>query len=67
MENKQYNIGSQITLKKKHPCGGYDWEVIRVGADIKIKCLTCGRTLFIPRVELNKKIKKIVTDGDKNE
>jgi len=66
MENKEYVIGSKLTLKKKHPCGGYDWEVTRLGADIKIKCLTCGRSLFIPRIDLNKKIKKIVTEGEKN-
>ena len=64
MEIKEYNLGSKVVLKKKHPCGGYEWEVIRLGADIKIKCTTCGRSIFIPRVELNKKIKKIVTDGE---
>ena len=60
----KYNIGDKITLKKKHPCGGFEWEIIRLGADIKIRCTTCGRSIFIPRIELNKKIKKIVTDGD---
>lgn len=67
MENKEYSVGTKVTLKKKHPCGGFDWEVIKLGADIKIKCLTCGRTLFIPRIEFNKKIKKIIMDGDPNE
>ena len=50
--------------KKKHPCGGYDWVVTRLGADIKIKCLTCDRSILIPRITLNKRIKKIVTDGE---
>ncbi len=64
MDNKVYNIGDKIVLRKKHPCGGFEWEIIKLGADIKIKCTTCGRTIFVPRVELNKKIKKIVTGGE---
>ncbi len=64
MDNTNYNIGSKVILKKKHPCGGFEWEIIKLGADIKIKCTTCGRCLFIPRIDLNKKIKKVITDGE---
>ena len=68
MEDKKYDIGSQVIMKKGHPCGANLWEVIRLGADIKIKCLNCGRGVMIPRVEFNKKLKKIVLSvGDKNE
>ena len=57
-----------VVMKKGHPCGANLWEVIRLGADIKIKCLNCGRVVMIPRVEFNKKLKKIVLSvGDKNE
>ncbi len=56
---KEYNLGSILTLKKKHPCGSSDFEVIRVGADIKIKCLTCGRIIMLDRQDLNKRIKSI--------
>ena len=66
MENKEYDIGTRVILKKKHPCGGFEWEIVRLGADIKIKCTTCGRSLFIPRVDFNKKIKKVVLDGEKD-
>ena len=59
MENKDYNLGSIVIMKKQHPCGTNEWEIVRVGADIKIKCLNCGRTVLIPRVEFNKKLKKI--------
>ncbi|MDO4766412.1 MAG: DUF951 domain-containing protein [Eubacteriales bacterium] len=52
-------IGDKVTLKKGHPCGGYDWEILRVGADIKIKCLTCGHLVMLPRVKLEKQIKKV--------
>ncbi len=60
MENKDYKLGSKVVMKKQHPCGTNEWEIVRVGADIKIKCLNCGRTVLIPRIEFNKKLKKII-------
>ena len=53
-----YNLGDIVTMKKVHPCGSYDFEIIRLGADVKIRCVKCSRVIMIPRVELNKKIKK---------
>ena len=53
------NIGDKLTLKKKHPCGSFEWEVFRVGADFKIKCSGCGNLLMIPREKIEKSIKKI--------
>jgi len=68
MEEIKYNVGTTLTMKKQHPCGSNHWEVIRMGADIKIKCLNCGHIVMIPRVEFNKKIKKIISfGGDLNE
>ena len=58
--NKEYNVGSLLILKKGHPCGENLWEVAKLGADIRLKCTKCGRLIIIPRIELNKKIKKIV-------
>ena len=66
MENKEYKLGSKVIMKKQHPCGSNLWEIVRVGADIKIKCLNCGRTILIPRIEFNKKLKKVVNEEDKN-
>lgn len=62
MENKElkYDIGTHVVMKKQHPCGTNEWEITRVGADIKIKCLNCNRSILIPRVEFNKKLKKII-------
>ena len=60
MENKDYKLGSTVVMKKQHPCGYNEWEIVRVGADIKIKCLACGRTVLIPRIEFNKKLKKVI-------
>ncbi len=48
-------------MKKNHPCGSNNFEIVRVGADIKIKCLNCGHTIMLPRVEFNKKVKKIIS------
>lgn len=54
-----YQIGDIITTKKKHVCGNDKWKIIRVGVDIKMECINCSRVVLIPRVELDKKIKKI--------
>jgi len=63
MEEKKYNIGTTVIMKKGHPCGTNLWTVVRLGADIKIKCVNCGRLVMIPRVEFNKKLSKIVSTG----
>lgn len=55
-----YTVGTKVIMKKQHPCGTNMWIVTRVGADIKIKCIHCHRSIFIPRIDFNKKIKKIV-------
>lgn len=60
--NLKYKIGTKVVMKKQHPCGANEWEIIRLGADIKIKCLNCNRTLFMPRIEFNKKVKKIISE-----
>ena len=62
MENKVYTLGTKLVMKKAHPCGSNDWEITRVGADIKIKCLNCGRAVLIPRIEFNRKLKKVITE-----
>ena len=61
MQNN-YKLGSKKKKKKEHPCKTNLFEVVRVGVDIKIKCVNCGRTIMLPRVEFNKKIKKVVEE-----
>ena len=56
----EYNVGTKVIMKKGHPCGANEWEIIRLGADIKLKCLKCSRTIMMPRIEFNKKIKKVL-------
>lgn len=60
MENKEYSLGSKVVMKKEHPCGYNEWEIVRLGADIKIKCCNCGRTIMLDRIEFNKKLKKVL-------
>jgi hypothetical protein len=57
--NKDYKIGSKVIMKKAHPCGTNEWEITRVGVDIKIKCVHCGRSIMMDRMEFNKKLKKV--------
>jgi hypothetical protein len=47
-------IGDKIISKKTHPCGGNEWEVIRVGADFKLKCTTCGHVIMVDSQKLKK-------------
>lgn len=63
----EYNLGSIVVMRKQHPCGSNKWEIIRMGADIKIKCLNCGRSIMLPRLEFNKKLKKVVDNLDEEE
>lgn len=58
--DKEYKIGSIVTMKKEHPCKTNEFEITRVGADIKIKCIKCGRSIMLPRIEFNKKLKRII-------
>ena len=48
-----------VTLKKQHPCGSHDWEVPRMGADFRLKCMGCGHQIMIPRTKLEKSVKEI--------
>lgn len=49
-----------MKMKKVHPCGSYNWEVIRMGADIKIKCQGCNRIVMLPRSEFEKRMVKVI-------
>ncbi|KXG76399.1 MAG: hypothetical protein PWP45_658 [Tepidanaerobacteraceae bacterium] len=56
----KFHIGDVVEMKKKHPCGSFEWEIWRMGADFGIKCLGCGRKVMIPRSKFEKSVKKIV-------
>ncbi len=63
MKNK-YEIGSRVIMKKPHACGTNEWEITRVGVDIKIKCVNCGREIMMDRLEFEKKLKKVIGGSD---
>ena len=52
-------LGDVVRLRKPHPCGGLDWEVGRLGADIRIRCQTCDRLVMLSRSELEKRTKSV--------
>lgn len=58
MEDR-YQVGDIVKLKKKHPCGSYEWEILRVGADFRLKCAGCGHQIMISRKNVEKNTKDI--------
>lgn len=50
--------GDRVVLKKAHPCGGLEWEVVRAGADFKLRCLTCGRVVLLDHDTLKKRMRR---------
>ncbi|MGL5820390.1 MAG: DUF951 domain-containing protein [Sarcina sp.] len=60
----KFDLGDIVKMKKVHPCGTDLWEVIRVGADIKIKCTGCSRIVMIPRAKFQKAAKKVVKSAN---
>ncbi len=52
-------VGNVVKLKKQHPCGSHEWEVLRIGADFRIKCMGCAHQIMIPRKTLEKSVKEI--------
>jgi hypothetical protein len=57
-------IGDQARLRKPHPCGGYEWQVTRIGADIGLRCITCGRRVMLPRAKFERQLKVLSRDGE---
>lgn len=55
-----FDLGDIVEMKKQHPCGSNEFEVIRLGADIKIKCSGCARIIMLPRSKFQKDAKKII-------
>ena len=60
----QIRVGDIALMRKRHPCGGFEWEVMRIGADIGLKCLVCGRRVMLPREEFERRVKSLrATEG----
>ena len=59
----EIRLGDKVKTRKKHPCGSDEWNVIRIGADVKIKCQGCGRIVMLDRAEFVKRRKKVIEQG----
>ena len=57
MNQYQYEVGDIVKLKKQHPCGSHEWEILRVGADFRLKCTGCGHQIMIARKQVEKNTK----------
>ena len=57
----ELRLNDTVQTKKAHPCGSDHWKIIRVGMDIRISCLGCGRVVMLPRRKFEKSIKKIIS------
>jgi hypothetical protein len=64
---KVFNIGDIVEMKKAHPCGSKEWKIIRMGADIKIKCCGCSRIIMLERSKFEKDMKKVIKTGEELE
>ena len=56
----QFQLGDRLRLRKQHPCGNFDWEVVRLGADIGLRCERCGRRVLLPRSEVAHRTKQVL-------
>ena len=60
----QINVGDKLLMKKPHPCGSKEFEVLRIGVDFKIRCTGCGREVMVPRNKIEKNIKSVRAKGE---
>jgi hypothetical protein len=57
----ELQVGDWITMKKKHPCGSSEWQILRTGADFKLKCGGCGHLIMVPRKMVEKNVREVRT------
>ena len=55
-----YKVGDIVRMKKAHPCGSYEWDVLRVGMDFGIKCRGCGHYVLLPRAQFEKAVREVL-------
>ena len=60
----EINVGNIVVMKKKHPCGSFEWKILRVGMDLRLECLGCGHQMMMPRKQAEKNIKKVLESED---
>jgi hypothetical protein len=62
----EVQLGDLVRMRKPHPCGSYDWEVVRLGADIGIRCLRCQRRVLLPRSTFERRLKAVTGRADEH-
>lgn len=67
MYNDEICLGDVVRMRKPHPCGNYEWEVVRLGADIGIRCQGCGRRVLLPRSQFTRQVKALISRNEKLE
>ncbi|MGE7691018.1 DUF951 domain-containing protein [Lysinibacillus sp. NPDC097214] len=66
MDAKKFGLNDIVEMKKQHPCGTNKWKIIRMGADVRIKCEGCQHSVMIPRREFEKKMKKVLISSSED-
>lgn len=61
---KEFKLNDKVIMKKDHACGTNEWIITRMGVDIKIKCINCGREIMMDRLEFKKKLKEVIKDEE---
>ncbi len=61
---ESFSVGDVVELKKQHPCGSRQWEILRTGMDFRIKCIGCGHLVMVTRPKFEKSVKKIVSKAE---
>jgi hypothetical protein len=66
---EEIRLGDVVRMRKVHPCGSFEWEVVRLGADIGIRCSVCGRRVLLPRRQFTRQVKSLLSrrEGDASE
>ncbi len=62
--SQEVQVGDRVRLRKPHPCGSYEWLVVRIGADIGLKCQKCGRRVLLDRGEFRKRLKAVIQPAE---
>ena len=61
----EFDLGDRVQLRKKHACGANEWEITRTGADVRIRCVSCGRSVMMDRLEFMRAAKKLLASAKK--
>ena len=67
MSDGLFEVGDIVYMKKPHPCGSHEWEILRVGMDFRIRCMSCTHLVMLPRVKFVKNVKRVVKPAKSDE